>query len=213
MTSSNPVAGGACTGGGIGPLQVSEVIGVMKAYTTRVGAGPYPTELHDAIGEGIATRGHEFGTTTGRRRRVGWFDAVPLRYAVDVNSVSSIVLNKLDILSGLDEVLALRRVRDRRAARGALAGLGRGGGAGDPDLRALPRLAGGDPRGPDARRPAAERARLRRRARGAGRGADPARLGRARADPDGRDARAIARAAGAPGARHARPSGRRRRAR
>ena len=105
VTSSSPVAGGACTGGGIGPLQVSEVIGVMKAYSTRVGAGPYPTELTDAIGEGIATRGHEFGTTTGRRRRVGWFDAVPLRYAADVNSVSSIVLNKLDILSGLDEVL------------------------------------------------------------------------------------------------------------
>ena len=105
VTSSNPVAGGACTGGGIGPLQVSEVIGVMKAYTTRVGAGPYPTELQDAVGEGIAMRGHEFGTTTGRRRRVGWLDAVPLRYAVDVNSVSSIVLNKLDILSGLDEIL------------------------------------------------------------------------------------------------------------
>jgi adenylosuccinate synthase len=105
VTSSSPVAGGACTGGGIGPLQVSEVIGVMKAYSTRVGAGPYPTELSDEIGEGIATRGHEFGTTTGRRRRVGWFDAVPLRYAVDVNSASSIVLNKLDILSGLDEVL------------------------------------------------------------------------------------------------------------
>ena len=104
VTSSSPVAGGACTGGGIGPLQVTEVIGVMKAYTTRVGAGPYPTELSDAIGEGIAARGHEFGTTTGRRRRVGWFDAVPIRYAVDVNSVSSIVLNKLDILAGLDEI-------------------------------------------------------------------------------------------------------------
>ena len=104
VTSSNPVAGGACTGGGIGPLQVSAVIGIMKAYTTRVGAGPYPTELLDAVGEGIATRGHEFGTTTGRRRRVGWFDAVPLRYAVDVNSVSSIILNKLDILSGIDEI-------------------------------------------------------------------------------------------------------------
>src|SRR5664280_1011202 len=104
VTSSNPVAGGACTGGGIGPLQVSAVIGIMKAYTTRVGAGPYPTELLDAVGEGIAMRGHEFGTTTGRRRRVGWFDAVPLRYAVDVNSVSSIILNKLDILSGIDEI-------------------------------------------------------------------------------------------------------------
>ena len=104
VTSSNPVAGGACTGGGIGPLQVDEVIGVMKAYSTRVGSGPYPTELHDEIGAGIAARGHEFGTVTGRPRRVGWFDAVPLRYAVAVNSVSSIMLNKLDILSGIDTI-------------------------------------------------------------------------------------------------------------
>jgi adenylosuccinate synthase len=102
VTSSNPVAGGACTGGGVGPLQVDEVIGVMKAYSTRVGSGPYPTELLDGIGRGIAERGHEFGTVTGRPRRVGWFDAVPLRYAVAVNSVSSIMLNKLDILSGID---------------------------------------------------------------------------------------------------------------
>jgi adenylosuccinate synthase len=104
VTSSNPVAGGACTGGGIGPLQVTEVMGVMKAYCTRVGAGPYPTELHDEIGEGIASRGHEFGTTTGRPRRVGWFDCVPLRYAVEVNSVSTIMLNKLDILSGIETI-------------------------------------------------------------------------------------------------------------
>jgi len=102
VTSSNPVAGGACTGGGIGPLQVDEVIGVMKAYSTRVGSGPYPTELLDGVGRGIAERGHEYGTVTGRPRRVGWFDAVPLRYAVAVNSVSSIMLNKLDILSGID---------------------------------------------------------------------------------------------------------------
>jgi adenylosuccinate synthase len=104
VTSSNPVAGGACTGGGIGPLQVDEVIGVMKAYSTRVGSGPYPTELHDDIGAGIAERGHEFGTVTGRPRRIGWFDAVPLRYAVAVNSVSSIMLNKLDILSGIENI-------------------------------------------------------------------------------------------------------------
>jgi adenylosuccinate synthase len=102
VTSSNPVAGGACTGGGIGPLQVDEVIGVVKAYSTRVGSGPYPTELDDAIGKGIAERGHEFGTVTGRPRRIGWFDAVPLRYAVAVNSVSSIMLNKIDILSGIE---------------------------------------------------------------------------------------------------------------
>jgi adenylosuccinate synthase len=104
VTSSNPVAGGACTGGGIGPLQVDEVIGVMKAYSTRVGSGPYPTELLDDVGQGIAARGNEVGTTTGRPRRVGWFDAVPLRYAVAVNSVSSIMLNKLDILSGIDPI-------------------------------------------------------------------------------------------------------------
>jgi adenylosuccinate synthase len=104
VTSSNPVAGGACSGGGIGPLQVDEVIGVMKAYSTRVGSGPYPTELSDGIGRGIADRGHEYGTVTGRPRRVGWFDAVPLRYAVAVNSVSSIMLNKLDILSGIDRL-------------------------------------------------------------------------------------------------------------
>jgi adenylosuccinate synthase len=104
VTSSSAVAGGACTGGGIGPLQVDEVMGVMKAYATRVGSGPFPTELDDGIGAGIRERGREFGTTTGRPRRVGWFDAVPLRYAVAVNSVSSIMLNKLDILSGVDEL-------------------------------------------------------------------------------------------------------------
>jgi adenylosuccinate synthase len=104
VTSSSPIAGGACTGGGIGPRQVDEVFGVMKAYATRVGSGPFPTELIDAIGHGIAARGHEVGTTTGRARRVGWFDAVSSRFAVAVNSVSSIMLNKLDILSGVDPI-------------------------------------------------------------------------------------------------------------
>jgi adenylosuccinate synthase len=104
VTSSNAVAGGATTGGGIGPLQVDEVVGVMKAYATRVGSGPFPTELTDDVGEGIRERGREVGTTTGRPRRVGWFDAVPIRYAVAVNSVSSIMLNKLDILSGLESI-------------------------------------------------------------------------------------------------------------
>jgi adenylosuccinate synthase len=104
VTSSNPVAGGACTGGGVGPLQVDQVIGVMKAYSTRVGSGPYPTELDDETGTHLLEKGREFGTTTGRRRRCGWFDAVPLRYAIAINSVSSIMLNKLDILSGLPEI-------------------------------------------------------------------------------------------------------------
>ena len=105
VTSSNPIAGGATTGGGIAPLQIDEVMGVMKAYATCVGSGPFVTELTDAIGERIATTGHEVGTTTGRRRRVGWNDAVPLRYAVQLNGVSSIMLNKLDVLSGIPEIL------------------------------------------------------------------------------------------------------------
>jgi adenylosuccinate synthase len=104
VTSSNPVAGGACTGGGIGPLQIDQVIGVLKAYSTRVGSGPFPTELEDGIGKHLLEKGREFGTTTGRRRRCGWFDAAPLRYAVAVNSASSIMLNKIDILSGLPEI-------------------------------------------------------------------------------------------------------------
>ena len=104
VTSSNPVAGGACTGGGVGPRQIDQVIGVLKAYSTRVGSGPFPTELDDATGKHLLEKGHEFGTTTGRRRRCGWFDAVPLRYVVAVNSVSSIMLNKIDILSGLPEI-------------------------------------------------------------------------------------------------------------
>ena len=104
VTSSSPIAGGACTGGGLGPRQVDDVFGVMKAYATRVGSGPFPTELDDGVGKGIAERGHEVGTTTGRPRRVGWFDAVSARYAVAINSVSSIMLNKLDILSGVDPI-------------------------------------------------------------------------------------------------------------
>jgi adenylosuccinate synthase len=106
VTSSNPVAGGACTGGGVGPRQIDAVIGVLKAYSTRVGAGPLPTELDDSVGAHLVDVGREFGTTTGRRRRCGWLDFVPIRHAVQVNSVSSIVLNKLDILSGLPELEA-----------------------------------------------------------------------------------------------------------
>jgi adenylosuccinate synthase len=118
VTSSNAIAGGACTGGGVGPLQVDQVIGVAKAYSTRVGSGPFPTELEDETGRHLLERGREVGTTTGRRRRCGWFDAVPLRYAVGVNSVSSIMLNKLDILSGLPEVkLCVRYQVDGRVVR------------------------------------------------------------------------------------------------
>ena len=118
VTSSNPIAGGACTGGGVGPRQIGQVIGVLKAYSTRVGSGPFPTELDDETGRHLLEKGHEFGTTTGRRRRCGWFDAAPLRYAVTVNSVSSIMLNKLDILSGLPEIkLCVGYVVDGQPAR------------------------------------------------------------------------------------------------
>ena len=98
VTSSNPVAGGACTGAGIGPRHIDRVIGIAKAYTTRVGAGPFPTELFDGIGDLLVERGHEFGTNTGRRRRTGWLDAVMLRHAVRLNSLSELAITKLDIL-------------------------------------------------------------------------------------------------------------------
>jgi len=104
VTSSNPVAGGACTGTGIGPRQIDRVIGIAKAYVTRVGAGPFPTECHDEVGDVLVERGHEFGTNTGRRRRTGWFDAVLARQAVRLNSLSEVALTKLDVLDVFDTV-------------------------------------------------------------------------------------------------------------
>lgn len=104
VTSSSPIAGGACTGGGIGPLKIDKVIGVTKAYVTRVGSGPFPTEQANEIGEAMVEAGQEFGTTTGRKRRCGWFDAVLLRYAVMLSSVSSIALTKLDVLSQFEKI-------------------------------------------------------------------------------------------------------------
>ncbi|MBI1844678.1 MAG: adenylosuccinate synthase [Actinobacteria bacterium] len=102
VTSSNPVAGGACVGAGVGPLHIDRIIGVAKAYLTRVGAGPFPSELTDEIGDLLIDRGHEYGTNTGRRRRAGWYDAVMLRHAVRLNSLSEIFLTKLDVLDTLD---------------------------------------------------------------------------------------------------------------
>lgn len=104
VTSSNTTAGGTATGSGFGPLYLDYVLGITKAYTTRVGGGPFPTELHDEIGEHLATKGHEFGATTGRPRRCGWLDAVALRRAVTINSVSGLCLTKLDVLDGLERV-------------------------------------------------------------------------------------------------------------
>lgn len=102
VTSSNPVAGGACTGAGVGPRDIDRIIGIAKAYVTRVGSGPFPTELTDETGDYLVDVGHEYGTNTGRRRRPGWFDAVMMRQAVRVNSLSEVALTKLDVLDGLD---------------------------------------------------------------------------------------------------------------
>lgn len=104
VTSSSATAGGACTGSGVGPTRIDRVVGVAKAYITRVGEGPFPTELHDESGDWLRERGGEFGTTTGRPRRCGWYDAVIARYATRVNSLTDIVLTKLDILSTLDQI-------------------------------------------------------------------------------------------------------------
>ncbi len=104
VTSSNTTAGGTATGSGFGPLYLDYVLGITKAYTTRVGSGPFPTELFDEVGAHLAEKGHEFGATTGRARRCGWFDAVGLRQAVRINSISGICLTKLDVLDGLESI-------------------------------------------------------------------------------------------------------------
>jgi len=104
VTSSNTTAGGACTGAGIGPRSIDYVLGIVKAYTTRVGAGPFPTELLDAMGEHLARVGHEFGSVTGRARRCGWFDAVSLRRSISLNSVSGLCITKLDVLDAIDTI-------------------------------------------------------------------------------------------------------------
>ncbi|WP_058234804.1 adenylosuccinate synthase [Devriesea agamarum] len=104
VTSSNPTAGGACTGSGIGPTRIDRVVGIVKAYTTRVGAGPFPTELHDKWGEFLQTVGGEVGVNTGRPRRCGWFDALMVRHATRINGFTDIVLTKLDVLTGIAEI-------------------------------------------------------------------------------------------------------------
>ncbi|MDR0959754.1 MAG: adenylosuccinate synthase [Propionibacteriaceae bacterium] len=104
VTSSNPIAAGACTGAGVGPTRLNRIIGIAKAYTTRVGEGPFPGELLDETGEALRQAGGEFGTTTGRPRRCGWFDALVVRQAVRVNAVTDLFLTKLDILTGLEKI-------------------------------------------------------------------------------------------------------------
>lgn len=106
VTSSNTVCAGACTGLGVAPNRIGEVYGIFKAYCTRVGAGPFPTELHDATGDRLCELGHEFGSVTGRRRRCGWIDLVALRYSVMVNGVTKLIMMKSDVLDGFDTIKA-----------------------------------------------------------------------------------------------------------
>ena len=114
VTSSNPVAGSACIGAGVGPKDIDDIWGVAKAYVTRVGAGPFPTELDDEVAEEIRERGGEYGTTTGRSRRVGWLDLVALRYAARLNTLTALAVTKLDVLSGFDRLQVCTRYRERR---------------------------------------------------------------------------------------------------
>jgi adenylosuccinate synthase len=116
VTSSNPIAGAATVGAGIGPKDIDEVWGIAKAYATRVGAGPFPTELFDETGEQMLQGGHEFGTTTGRRRRCGWIDLVALRYAVRINGLDALAITKLDVLSGIGPLRAAVRYRSKEGA-------------------------------------------------------------------------------------------------
>jgi adenylosuccinate synthase len=116
VTSSNPVAGAACVGAGVGPKDIDEVWGVAKAYATRVGAGPFPTELDDEMGEHLRQRGGEFGTTTGRPRRTGWLDLIALRYATRLNSLTALVITKLDVLCGLDRIKVCTSYRGAEGA-------------------------------------------------------------------------------------------------
>jgi adenylosuccinate synthase len=116
VTSSNPLAGAACVGTGVGPKSIDEVWGVSKAYTTRVGAGPFPSELHEEMGDLIRTRGGEFGTTTGRPRRTGWLDLVALRYAARLNTLTALVITKLDVLSGMDRIQVCTSYRGAEGA-------------------------------------------------------------------------------------------------
>ena len=104
VTASNPVSGGACTGLGISPKKITKIIGIAKAYTTRVGMGPFPTEIKDELNEKLRTAGNEFGATTGRPRRCGWFDAVIVKYAAMLNGLDELVITKLDVLSGLKTI-------------------------------------------------------------------------------------------------------------
>ena len=183
VTSSNPVAGGACTGAGIGPRHIDRVIGIAKAYTTRVGSGPFPSELFDGTGDLLVERGQEFGTNTGRRRRTGWLDTVMLRHAARLNSLSELAVTKLDILDPLAslKVCVAYEHKGEKLALDAVPPVGvprRHAG-----LRRAPRLADRSQRLPRGGRPAQRGSRLPRPRGEPGRRARELRRHRTRARP------------------------------
>ena len=185
VTSSNPIAGAATVGAGVGPTDITEVWGIAKAYATRVGAGPFPTELEDEIGERMVERGHEFGTTTGRRRRCGWMDLVALRYAVRLNRMDSLAITKLDVLSGIGPLRVAVRYRSKEGAvldsfpyhQSILH-------SATPEYEELPGFDEDIERVPRGGRPAAGGARLPRLHLRVRRGADPPGRRRPRPRPD-----------------------------
>ena len=155
VTSSNTTAGGAAVGAGIGPTAIDGVLGVVKAYTTRVGNGPLPTEAESPFGERLRELGGEFGSVTGRPRRCGWFDATVVRYAVRVNGLTGLAVTKLDVLDTFAEIPVVHRLPARRHELRGDAGRSRCARAGQADLRGARRLAPADRRRAHARRPAA----------------------------------------------------------
>ncbi len=169
MTSSNTVSGAAATGSGLGPGAIGYVLGIVKAYTTRVGGGPFPTELHDEIGQSIGDKGREYGVNTGRRRRCGWFDAVLVRHAVRTSGITGLALTKLDILDGFPEVKICTGYRLDGAVDRSASGEPGGPGQGRTDLSNLRGL-GRNHRGrPVLGRPAGAGREIRPLHRGTGR--------------------------------------------
>ena len=152
VTSSNATAGGACTGSGIPPTRIDRVVAVVKAYTTRVGEGPFPTELLDDDGERLRTVGGEFGVTTGRPRRCGWYDAVIARYAARVNGVTDFVLTKLDVLTGIEQIPVCVALRRRRCRHDEMPMTQTEFHHAEPIYEQLPGLGRGHHGSPDARR-------------------------------------------------------------
>ena len=166
VTSSNATAGGACTGSGIPPNRIDSVVGILKAYTTRVGEGPFPTELHDVWGDHLRKTGWEYGTTTGRPRRCGWFDAVIGRYAARVNGITDFVLTKLDVLSGMEKVPVCVAYDVDGVRHDEIPMTQTDFHHAKPDLRGAARLVGGHQRSARVRRPADQRSALRPHPRG-----------------------------------------------